>query len=152
MKNSLKTAAVAVAVAFSTLVGVPVSAQAQSVYLGFGVGNENGYTYNHSGYYDDYRDDDNDDYYDDIYRYNNRHRERPEYRQTSQGGKMVCLVTFFKRSQVNAGADVTVRRAQLLPLRAARRLDGPNDRNRIFDYGTNRQNRDTCRYLNNINN
>ena len=63
----------------------------------------------------------------------------------------VCLVTFFKRSQVNAGADVNVQRARLLPNRQAQRMDGPNDRNRIFDYGTNRQTAQTCRYLNNIN-
>ena len=30
--------------------------------------------------------------------------------------------------------------------------NGPNDRHRIFDYGTNKQTRQTCRYLHNINN
>ena len=75
-------------------------------------------------------------------------------RMSYAGGRQeqVCLVTFFKRSQVAAGADVTVQRAQVLPLHVARRLDGPNDRRRIFDYGSNRKTRETCRYLNNINN
>jgi len=102
----------------------------------------------------------------------NRYRERPRAgfylyfnpgsgyyydrrpRMTYGGGRQeqVCLVTFFKRSQVAAGADVTVQRAQVLPLREAQRLDGPNDRRRIFDYGSNRQTRETCRYLHNINN
>ncbi len=66
--------------------------------------------------------------------------------------EQVCLVTFFKRSQVEAGADKNVQRAQVLPRRVAERRDGPNDRNRIFDYGSNRQTRETCRYLNGINN
>jgi hypothetical protein len=66
--------------------------------------------------------------------------------------EQVCLVTFFKRSQVEAGADKNVRRAVVLPRRVAERLDGPNDRNRIFDYGTNKQTRQTCQYLNGINN
>ena len=69
-----------------------------------------------------------------------------------RGQEQVCLVTFFERSQVAGGADVNVERARVLPRREAERRDGPNDRNRIFDYGTNRQTRDTCRYLNNINN
>jgi hypothetical protein len=71
-----------------------------------------------------------------------------------QGGRQeqVCLVTFFKRSQVEAGADKNVSRAQVLPRRVAERRDAPNDRSRIFDYGSNRETRDTCRYLNNINN
>lgn len=64
----------------------------------------------------------------------------------------VCLVTFFKRSQAEAGADVNVKRARYLSLREAQRIDGPNDRNRIFDYGSNKTTRATCRTLNNINN
>lgn len=68
------------------------------------------------------------------------------------GRDQVCLVTFFKRSQVAAGADVNVQRARVMTRRQAQRIDGPNDRHRIFDYGTNRQTRETCRYLNNINN
>ena len=59
---------------------------------------------------------------------------------------------FFRRDQVSAGADANVDRAQFLPLRVARRLDGPNDRNRIFAYGSNQKTRQTCRYLNNLNN
>lgn len=70
------------------------------------------------------------------------------------GGRQrsVCLVTFFRRDQVSAGADANVERAQFLPLRVARRLDRPNDRNRIFVYGSNQKTRQTCRYLNNLNN
>ncbi len=75
--------------------------------------------------------------------YGNYHGNRQE---------QVCLVTFFKRSQVSGGADVNVQRAQILPRRVAAQRDGPNDRRRIFDYGSNRQTRETCRYLNNINN
>jgi hypothetical protein len=73
----------------------------------------------------------------------------PRYRR---GQDQVCLVTFFKRSQVAGGADANVARAQVLPRYVANRRDGPNDRMRIFDYGTNAQTRKTCRYLNNINN
>ncbi len=100
-------------------------------------------------YYDyqvgpDYMYDQNYGWYQQNYRANNR--------WNSRGQNEVCLVTFFKRSQVSGGADVNVQRARVLPERAARRMDRPNDRNRIFDYGTNRQTRQTCRYLNNINN
>lgn len=73
-------------------------------------------------------------------------------RGRAYGQDQVCLVTFFKRSQVAGGADANVERARVLPRREAERRDGPNDRNRIFDYGSNRQTRETCRYLNNINN
>jgi uncharacterized protein YraI len=65
---------------------------------------------------------------------------------------LVCLVTFYRRGQVEAGADADVRRADLLPAREAERLDRPNDRRRIFDYGSNRENRETCRYLDRLNN
>ena len=61
--------------------------------------------------------------------------------------KLVCLVTFFRRDQVNGGADADVKRARVLPLRVARRYDRPNDRNRIFEYGSNQKTRETCRYL-----
>jgi hypothetical protein len=74
-------------------------------------------------------------------------RPRHGYRQ-----EQVCLVTFFKRSQVEAGADKNVQRAVVLPRRVAERRDGPYDRNRIFDYGSNRETRETCRYLNSIHN
>ena len=65
--------------------------------------------------------------------------------------EQVCLVTFFKRSQVAGGADANVQRAQILPRRQAERLDGPNDRQRIFDYGSDRKTRQTCRYLDRLN-
>lgn len=65
--------------------------------------------------------------------------------------ELVCLVTFFERSQVEAGADANVERAQLLPRNEAERRDRPNDRRAIFDYGTNQQNRETCRYLDRLN-
>ena len=67
---------------------------------------------------------------------------RPGYRQ-----QQVCLVTFFRRSQVSAGADVNVQKARLLPRHVAERLDRPGDRNRIFVYGSERKTRQTCRYL-----
>ena len=75
-----------------------------------------------------------------------------DYRWNMRNQNEVCLVTFFKRSQVSGGADVNVQRARVFPARIAQRMDRPNDRNRIFDYGTKRQTRQTCRYLNNINN
>ncbi|HEY0919115.1 SH3 domain-containing protein [Devosia sp.] len=64
---------------------------------------------------------------------------------------LVCLVTFFKRDQVAGGADANVQRARVLPRHEAERRDGPNDRQAIFDYGTNQQTRDTCRYLDRLN-
>lgn len=73
-------------------------------------------------------------------------------RRWAHGQNLVCLVTFFRRSDVAGGADVNVQRARLMSRAAANRIDGPNDRHRIFDYGTNQQTRRTCRYLNNINN
>ena len=66
--------------------------------------------------------------------------------------QLVCLVTFFSRDQVQGGADADVERARLLPGSEAQRLDGPNDRNRIFSYGSLQKTRETCRYLNGINN
>jgi uncharacterized protein YgiM (DUF1202 family) len=65
--------------------------------------------------------------------------------------ELVCLVTFFERSQVAAGADADVQRAEVLPRREAEQRDRPNDRRAIFDYGTNQQNRETCRYLDRLN-
>lgn len=64
----------------------------------------------------------------------------------------VCLVTFFNREQVSGGADADVERARLLPRRVAESMDGPDDRNRIFVYGTNQKTEETCRYLNGVNN
>ena len=64
----------------------------------------------------------------------------------------VCLVTFFTAEQVSGGADADVERARLLPRRVAESLDGPDDRNRIFVYGSNQKTEETCRYLNGINN
>lgn len=77
---------------------------------------------------------------------------RPRNYGNAYGQDQVCLVTFFKKSQVAAGANVNVERARIMTNRQAQRIDGPNDRHRIFDYGTNRKTRQTCRYLNNINN
>ncbi|MEO9227850.1 MAG: SH3 domain-containing protein [Devosia sp.] len=64
---------------------------------------------------------------------------------------LVCLVTFFNRSQVAGGADANVQRADVMTRKAAERIDRPNDRRAIFDYGTNQQTRETCRYLDKIN-
>ena len=66
--------------------------------------------------------------------------------------ELVCLVTFFEASQVAAGADADVQSARLLPRSEAEYRDGPNDRRGIFDYGSDQQNRDTCEYLDNLNN
>ncbi|MEQ1768997.1 MAG: SH3 domain-containing protein [Devosia sp.] len=64
---------------------------------------------------------------------------------------LVCLVTFFQASQVQAGADADVQSARVMTRAQAERLDRPNDRRAIFDYGSNRQTRDTCEYLNDLN-
>lgn len=70
-----------------------------------------------------------------------------------QGGSrdLVCLVTFFDRSQVEAGRDADVQRARVMTRAQAERIDRPNDRNGIFDYGTNQQTRETCNYLDRLN-
>jgi uncharacterized protein YraI len=64
---------------------------------------------------------------------------------------LVCLVTFERRDQVAAGRDADVVRAEVMSLEQAERRDRPNDRQAIFDYGTNQQTRDTCRYLDRLN-
>lgn len=99
-------------------------------------------------YYDqkigpDYIYDENHGWYQQNY--------QPVY-HSGNGQKQVCLVTFFRRDQVSAGADADVQRARVLPQQIARRYDRPNDRNRIFFYGSNQKTRDTCRYLNGLNN
>lgn len=104
-------------------------------------------------YYDyqvgpDYLYDENYGWYQQDY----QSTYQPAHYTGGGGQRQVCLVTFFRRDQVRAGADINVQRARLLPLRAAQRLDRPNDRNRIFYYGSNRKTRDTCRYLARLNN
>ncbi len=64
---------------------------------------------------------------------------------------LVCLVTFQRPSQVAAGRDADVVRARVMPRSQAERIDRPNDRLGIFDYGTNQQTRETCRYLDRLN-
>lgn len=64
---------------------------------------------------------------------------------------LVCLVTFENRGQVAGGADADVVSAQVMTRARAEAIDRPNDRRAIYDYGTNQQTRDTCRYLNNLN-
>ncbi len=76
---------------------------------------------------------------------------RPRRGKVNNRQEQLCLVTFFKRNQVEAGADKNVQRAVTLPKRVANRRDGPNDRQRIFDYGSDRKTRDTCRYLDRLN-
>lgn len=66
--------------------------------------------------------------------------------------ELVCLVTFFDEDEVEGGADADVESARVLPRSEAEERDRPNDRRRIFDYGTNRQTEDTCEYLDSINN
>lgn len=65
--------------------------------------------------------------------------------------ELVCLVTFFDRDDVAAGRDADVQRARVMTRSEAEARDGPNDRQAIFDYGTNRQTRETCDYLDNLN-
>ena len=69
-----------------------------------------------------------------------------------RGRDSVCLVTFFDPSQVSGGADANVEQAQFLPRAVAERRVRRSDRNRIFEYGTYQKTRDTCRYLDNLNN
>ena len=69
-----------------------------------------------------------------------------------RGQDSVCLVTFFDRSQVSAGADANVEEARLLPRSVAERRVASNDRNRIFEYGSAQKTRDTCQNLNSVNN
>jgi hypothetical protein len=64
---------------------------------------------------------------------------------------LVCLVTFNNRGDVAGGADADVQRAQVMSRAEAERRDRPNDRQAIFDYGTNQQTRETCNYLNRLN-
>ena len=76
---------------------------------------------------------------------------RPRRGKAKNRQEHVCLVTFYKRSQVEAGKDKNVQRARYLTERQAERRDGPNDRQRIFDYGSDRKTRETCRYLDRLN-
>ena len=78
--------------------------------------------------------------------------DQPRVRRIGNRQQQVCLVTFFRRSQVGAGADANVQRAQILPRRVAERIDRPNDRKRIFVYGSDRKTRQTCRYLDRLDN
>lgn len=64
---------------------------------------------------------------------------------------LVCLVTFYNRGDVAGGADADVQRAQLMSRAEAERRDRPNDRQAIYDYGTNQQTRETCNYLDHLN-
>ncbi len=64
---------------------------------------------------------------------------------------LVCLVTFNNRGDVAGGADSDVQRAQVMSRAEAERRDRPNDRQAIFDYGTNSQTRNTCNYLDRLN-
>jgi hypothetical protein len=65
--------------------------------------------------------------------------------------EQVCLVTFFDESDVEAGADADVESARIMRRSEAERRDRPGDRRAIFDYGSNRQTRETCEYLDNLN-
>lgn len=66
--------------------------------------------------------------------------------------KIVCLVTFFDASDVAAGNDDDVESAELMRQSEAEAIDRPRDRRAIFDYGSDRETRQTCEYLNSINN
>ena len=71
---------------------------------------------------------------------------------TTPKEELVCLVTFYDRSQVAAGADADVESAQILPRSVAESRNGPNDRREVFDYGTDQQTINTCGYLDRLNN
>jgi hypothetical protein len=64
---------------------------------------------------------------------------------------LVCLVTFYSRGDVAGGADADVQRARVMSRAEAERRDRPNDRQAIYDYGTNQQTRETCNYLDHLN-
>lgn len=66
--------------------------------------------------------------------------------------EVVCLVTFFDESDVARGADEDVESAEVMGTIEAESLDRPYDRRAIFDYGSDRETRQTCDYLNSINN
>ena len=99
-------------------------------------------------------------YYDEQigpdYVYNENHGwYRPDYQSAYYSGRrqnLVCLVSFFRPDQVAAGADADVQRAQVLPRRIAQRYVAHSARNRIFTYGSNQKTRETCRYLNSLQN
>lgn len=86
-----------------------------------------------------------------MFGYNDRYNDRYMGGYGRNRGDLVCLVTFFHREDVAAGRDADVQRAEVLPRRVAQRLDRPNDRRAIFDYGSNRQTIRTCRYLDRLN-
>jgi len=65
--------------------------------------------------------------------------------------KLVCYVTFFKASQVAAGADADVESARVMPQSQAQAIDRPNDRSAIFDYGSDQKTVSTCNYLDHVN-
>ncbi len=65
--------------------------------------------------------------------------------------ELVCYVTFFDASQVDAGADADVERARVMPRSRAEAIDRPNDRSAIFDYGTDQQTTATCNELDRMN-
>jgi hypothetical protein len=71
--------------------------------------------------------------------------------QVGSRTELVCLARFFRADQVAAGADANVQSARVLPRWQAEQIDGPGDRYGIFDYGTNAQTTDTCRYLDQLN-
>ena len=64
---------------------------------------------------------------------------------------LVCLVTFFNRGDVAGGADADVQSARVMSRAEAESIDRPNDRRGIFDSGPNRQTRETCDYLDDLN-
>jgi hypothetical protein len=65
---------------------------------------------------------------------------------------LVCLVTYFDESDVARGDEDDVESAELMRRSEAEDIDRPRDRRDIFDYGSDRENRQSCEYLNSINN
>lgn len=76
---------------------------------------------------------------------------RPPRDRDGSSRDPVCLVTFFRASQVEGGADADVQRARVLPRAQAEALAARDSRSAVFEYGTPQQTRETCDYLDNVN-
>ncbi len=69
---------------------------------------------------------------------------RSASRRAAASATSSVSVTFYNRGDVAGGADADVQRAQVMSRAEAERRDRPNDRQAIYDYGTNQQTRQTC--------
>jgi hypothetical protein len=69
-----------------------------------------------------------------------------------QRDELVCLVTYYDISDVARGDEEDIESAELMTRSEAEDIDRPRDRRAIFEYDSNREARETCDYLNSINN